>query len=219
MVFVDDEALRGAIAASDTAYRLLVWLGSLVDAERLSASQIEAVLSSPHEAMHFLDTHHNGLPDDIVFGADSREATANILGSYLNVSFDLNHDPGSERRPDPVCGASCPFCWSVRQGPHLTPKRLTKADRRRADRLSAAAVEELTSGGFVVGPAERGPEWRRDAATIAYGNDLVGRAAGSSAGPYALALWRRFAWKKGSRDRGFVFTVASVERARLTFTG
>jgi hypothetical protein len=72
-----------------------------------------------------------------------REITANILGSYLRVSFDLENAPPERRIPDPQCGLGCPWCFHVVRGPHLKPKKVTPRDRRQADAFVRATLGRL----------------------------------------------------------------------------
>lgn len=199
-----------ALEASTTAYGLLIWLGDLVNGESVSPSDARQILSSGEAAQQFLSDHAASIPVGLRSAADELSATAAILGSYLTVSFDLAHEAASERRPDPVCGPGCPWCWHVDKMAHLTTKKPTRMDHKRAESLmlsavtqranaaksqiSDAAIETVLSNSVA------------DAAVAAYADDLVGRASGRMSGPWALVLWRKFAWSGGSPRKDFRLT-------------
>lgn len=209
-----------AIAASERAYGLLLWLGDLVNTDRVSVADAQGILSSPKAATYFLEANSAGIPNGLRSANTALNATGGILGSYLDVSFDLSDETAMVRKPDPVCGPGCPWCWHVEKGPHLTPKKLTTSDRRRADAAIRASVARL-SGTIELSLASPMIEsviaaHPLEAATVAYLDELVGRASGRSSGPWALALWRRIAWEGGSPKRGFRITIDLVDSAEQT---
>lgn len=209
-----------AIAASERAYGLLLWLGDLVNADGVSVPDARRILSSPEAATRFLVAHRASIPTGLRSAYGALNATGGVLGSYLEVSFDLSDETAMVRKPDPVCGPGCPWCWHVEKGPHLTPKKLTTSDRRRADAAIKASVARLSGtielslpSPMIENVIEAHP---LEAATVAYTDELVGRASGRSSGPWALALWRRIAWEGGSPKRGFRITIDLVDSAEQT---
>lgn len=221
MVAVARVDLRRAIEASDRAYGLLIWLGDLVDADKTSVGDARRILASPEVAALFLKRHAASLPADLKPPDDeSEQLTANVLGTYLSVSFELDDEPGEVRRPDPYCGPGCPWCWHVTKGPHLHTKTVGRSDKKRADAASRQALQDLLSEEnlSVVEEELEGllRHRREEAATIAYAQALIDRARGRHSGSTALALWRRFAWRDGSPREGFHFDVDTVEQARAS---
>jgi len=103
---------------------------------------------------------------------------------------------------------------------HLQPKKLTKANKRRAfdlmmDRVAALAKEES----MAVTP-ERcreiagDPATRQSAGFSTYGYWLINRLSGCADGPAVLALWREIAWNKaGSPIKGFSLQCEDFEDA------
>ncbi len=213
--------LSQAVDASNRAYRLLIWLGDLIDAEKTDVGDARRVLASPEGAASFLRRHAASLPNDLKpSDEESEHLTANVLGSYLSVSFDLFDEPPDVGVPDPVCGPGCPWCWHVSKGPHLKTKKVSRADKRRADAASRQALSDLLKE-VDVSAEEEGVERllrerREEAAIIAYAQSLINRVLGHHSGPTALALWRRFAWREGSPRRDFRFDVETVKRARAS---
>lgn len=211
--------LRRAVEASDRAYGLLIWLGDLMDAGKTSVRDARRTLASPEGAAFFLERHAASLPADLKPADDeSQQLTANVLGTYLSVSFELDDEPGDVRRPDPHCGPGCPWCWHVTKGPHLKTKMVGSSDKRRADTASRHALQDLLNEANLSLDEEELESLLRDrreeVAIIAYAQTLIDRARGLQAGPTALALWRRFAWRDGSPRKGFHLDVATVEQAR-----
>lgn len=213
--------LARVIEASDRAYGLLVWLGDLVDANKLSVNDARRVLGSPQGARSFLKRQAASLPSELTpMDEESERQTANVLGSYLSVSFDLLDERQDIRVPDPVCGPSCPWCWHVTKGPHLKTKKLSGSDKRRAETASRNGLQELVGKeGMTLDEdalARLLSECREESAALAYAKDLVDRADGYHHGKTGLALWRMFAWHGGSPRKGFRFDVEFVEGARQT---
>ncbi len=209
--------LSEAIEASDRAYGLLIWLGDLVNDDRVSPADVRKILSAPAAAEAFLLAHDASVPSGLRPNARERPATAFILGSYLTVSFDLADEITHEARPDPSCGPGCPWCWHVERKPHLTTKKLTKTEKQRAQSIMESAVhtraesvqpESVESAVGVVLA-----EHSREVATVAYADELIRRASGQRSGLWALALWRQMAWAGGSPRKGFAFTVDFVVAA------
>lgn len=206
-----------AIDASNRAYQLLIWLGDLVNRESVSPNDTRQILSSAEAAQHFLRDHAASIPAGLRPDETVLAPTAGILGSYLTVSFDLSSDPGFRARPDPICGAGCPWCWHVDRLAHLTTKKLSTRDRHRASAMMRSAVDQRAGSGRSHSSDSAREhvllKQPRDVATIAYADDLIARAAGGTSGPWALALWRKFAWTGGSPRKGFQFTLDVVNAA------
>jgi hypothetical protein len=201
---------------SEVSYGLLIWMGSLVEAGRVSIEETKQILASPESAMSFLTGHRDSLPTEFRPPEGGVQETANVLGSYLRVSFDL--DDTTRRTPDLVCGPTCPWCWTVKTGPHLSPKKTTSADRHKADRLAVREVGRLAESGAVdldeAAVQQVSVALKRESGLLAYADQLVARVDGATPGTEALVLWRRFAWDGGSPIKGFRLTPGDVEMAR-----
>ncbi len=213
------------VVASDRAFGLLVWLGGLVDSGGMRFADVRAVLASPRGAADFVERHSANLPSALTPpDQETARLTANVLGTYLAVSFDLEALPGERRTPDPRCAAGCPWCWQVSKGPHLGVKTLTTKDKLRAAEASMRAVRDLlqqASHGFddeAVTDRVAKPlvvKYQEEAAIIAYASALADRATRGVADSSSLALWRLFAWSNGSPRKSFRLDLPLVERARL----
>ena len=140
---------------------------------------------------------------------------ANLLASYLEVSFELEEQPG--QRFDTSCGCRCPLCRRLAFAGHLKTKKVTSSDKRSANvllrqRLRALAgelavalddahTERLAARGVLL----------EQLALLAWTHELLRRAEGHPSGPEVLALWRLFAWTpEGSPRKGFTLTAAKI---------
>ena len=187
----------------------------------MSVRDARRILASPEGAASFLKRHAASLPTDLEPPDDESEHfAANVLGTYLSVSFELDDEPRDIRRPDPYCGPGCPWCWHVTKRPHLKTKTLSRSDKRRADIAARQALQDLLYEEDLSVDEEQLDKLLRDrkeeAAIIAYARALIDRVRGQHAEPTALALWRRFAWRDGSPRKGFRFDVETVEQARAS---
>lgn len=221
-------ALARALDLQERSYQLLVWMGEAIRRGFIRFNAAHAYATLPEAALAWLQSHYTDLPAK---GRPSREDLvdfSNLFATYLESSFDLTHNPGQKRfSPDAHC--FCPMCSWLVDIPHLTPKRLTAADKRRARDLQLDLVRALAARSSLLLPEGAGerivddPALREDLALATWARALLGRIEGLSEGPAVLALWRRFAWtEQGSPKPSFRPTaegVLAAERAifaRLT---
>lgn len=105
--------------------------------------------------------------------------------------------------------------------PHLTPKKLSAADKKLAENMKRGFLRQLavTAGGSVledeVDRLLQSVELREAVALTTYAHDLLQRLRGIAVGPATLALWRAVAWTpQGSPKKGFVLSVDAVLSAQ-----
>jgi hypothetical protein len=110
--------------------------------------------------------------------------------------------------------------------PHLQTKKITKADKLRADELMIECLVLLAhEHNLRIDPqvAERlakDPRTRRSAGYYTYAHWLILRLAGESDGPSILALWRIIAWDpRGGMRPDFEFRIEDIQAAEATLLG
>jgi len=153
------------------------------------------------------------------FDDDSLANFANLFGSYLVASYDLA--PGTRRMPSPW-GCACPICARIVAAPHLRPKKLRTADKRRARRLMEQTVCDLAGldAEAAIDTLARDEAVASAAAMVAWARCLIERMEGHFVGPEALALWRRFAWEaSGAPKKGFEVSLERVLEAQHGLKG
>jgi hypothetical protein len=124
-----------------------------------------------------------------------------MFSTYLENSFDLIASPGKQLySPDAHC--FCPICSWLVDAPNLKTKRITPADKRRAEKLRMSTLLHIALDNGISLPETTAVELiaddriHEDSALVAYGYDLLSRMSGVANGPAILALWRGFAWTK-----------------------
>jgi hypothetical protein len=215
---MDRTRLEEALDLQRRSYNLLLWLAEAVPRGFISFNTAHDYASSSESAKVWIEEHFDNLP------SGSRPLTcaepvltrfANVFASYLETSFDLAESPGT--RLGTRCGCYCPFCAVVVAAPHLRPKRLSPADKRRARNLQRTCVEQLATKAGLSLTTEAIDEMLGDrdtlerAAMVAYAAQLLSRCEGHYTGPYVLALWRTFAWTaKGSPKKEFKLEMDAI---------
>jgi hypothetical protein len=89
----DMEDVEQAIQCSENAHQLLLWMGSLIDDSKLSLADARCVLSTSDAVHGYLLANAASLPATLRPMEEAINGTANILGTYLAVSFDLQEKP------------------------------------------------------------------------------------------------------------------------------
>ena len=204
------EDLRLALDIHLRSYKLLRWLGRVVDAGEIP---IPRVVSSRHEddvtaaTLDWIEPFHVSFPSEMRPAPDKLREFAAFFGTYLTSSFDVTNDPGVVLRNQYGGTCFCPICARLVNGSHLKAKKLTASDKKRAlslmvDRLAELAHEhdvKLTTSDAEALIAN--PECRIAAAYSTYGYWLIQRTKGVTDGPSILALWRHFAWTEAGSPR------------------
>jgi hypothetical protein len=216
------ERLLLAIKTHSKSYDLLRWIATAIDKGKLSVERAERHSDTPDAAFDWLERNKYFIPPKFLPDRAHFREFANFFWTYVTTSFDVIADPGTRLQPGD-CGCTCPSCARITNAPHLQPKKLAKADKRRADellvgRLAALAEEE----GLSVAPERfvnilADLTTRRIAAFSTYGQWLINRLSGETDGPAILALWREMAWTRaGSPIQGISLQLEDFQRAEKT---
>jgi hypothetical protein len=203
------ERLLLAIDIHSRSYKLLRWIGAAIENGLLPLARAEQHSDTPDAAIEWITKNYQLFPCELMPGESHLREFACFFWTYVTSSFDVVAYPGTLLQPG-NCGCMYPLCARIKRASHLQPKKLSKADKRRAlelmmDRISALAEEERVS----VTPERCGeiasdPLTRRSAGFSTYGYWLINRLTGRTDGPAILALWREIAWNKsGSPIQGF----------------
>lgn len=220
MTLLEPREIERAVDLQRRAYRLLGWMEGAMEKGFIAPHTAHVYASLAASALAWMDEHYLNLPAD---GRPEREdlpAFANLFATYLDSTFDLEANPG-QRLYSPQAHCFCPMCsWMVRV-PHLRPKRIGRAERRRARGLERDALRALADRLGARVPDDRlealldDPALREPRALLAYAVNLLQRLEGISVGPATLALWRGFAWTaKGSPRKGFRLEAAAILEAQ-----
>lgn len=200
-------------------YALLQWMERAMVEGFIAPDAAEHYGSGVAAAYAWLERHWDNLPPAARPERHELLAFSKLFTTYLASTFDLEKAPG-ERLYSPDAHCFCFHCsWFVKT-PHLRPKRLRPADRKRAARMRRDFAEALArEAGVELSPEALAqvcdePASREALAMCAYAVDLSKRLEGIAVGPASLALWRGFAWTaKGSPKKGFVFTTEGALEA------
>lgn len=221
-----------AIDIQSKSYNLLKWIQESLHKGFINTHKVHDWISIPDIAGAWLKEHYKNVPenarppvtDGVIF-----DRYMNYFGSYLHVSFDVDH------QPDPVLRdwdgglagrCPCPCCTYLGPGSHLKTKKVSTADKKLASKLcfhfmkqllidyklaiSDNRVNELLSADNVL----------REAAMCAYICDVEKRSQGGKVGTESLALWRKFAWNNaGSPIHDFVLNTDDVLNAQSDLIG
>jgi hypothetical protein len=216
--------IQRAVSLQSKGYGLLKWIETAIAGGFVSPQAVHAY-SSMHESAHaWLSAHYENLPHDARPERADLEAFGRLFSTYLVNTFDLDANPG-ERRYSSNAHCFCPMCsWMVRI-PHLRPKKLGPADKKRADVLKRAFVRQLAINLGSPKPDHEldallaDSELREIVGLCTYAADLLQRMEGVAVGPASLALWRSFAWTpKGSPKKGFVLSATEIMKAQEALT-
>jgi hypothetical protein len=218
------ERLLLAIDIHSRSYKLLRWIGAAIENCQIPVERAEQHSDSSEAAFEWITENYQFLPLELKSDQAHLREFASFFWTYVTSSFDVIAYPGELLQPGD-CGCTCPMCARITRASHLQPKKLTKADKRRAfelmiDRIAALAEEENVAVTPDCCRALAGdPDTRRSAGYSTYGYWLINRLSGHTDGPAILGLWREIAWnKRGSPIQGFSLRYedsASAERSLL----
>ena len=211
------EQLILAIGIQSQSFQLLRWIGAHLDSGVIALSRAGAHSETPDAAFDWLEQNRMLFPTTLRPDAAHLRQFANFFWTYVTTSFDVVKNPGTLLiAADTGCG--CRMCARISNASHLQPKKLTRGEKFWADelmreRMAALAHEEQ----IPVQPQQclsltENPTTRRAAAFSTYGQWLINRLSGDTAGPAILALWRVIAWTPaGSPVRGFLLKYDDFE--------
>lgn len=218
---LDPSRVTEVLRLQPRVYRLLKWLDQASHRDQFPDATLAALMSPGPASRQTLRDVHRLLPSDArPESLDGLEFSrfANLLQSYFEVSFEYDPSPRDQLRLE---------IWShterdrLHEASHLRPIGVTPDDKQRARQLERACLEQLSALAEIApDPAAldalltQRPR-REQAALVAYVADLIRRCDGLPSGPWAVALWRTFAWTpEGSPRRDFALTEAAVAEAQ-----
>lgn len=209
-----------AVELQAKGYQLLRWLEKALDGGFIAPEAAHRFGTMEESAHAWIDGHYLNLPKAARPEREDLVPFSRLFATYLVSTFDLDANPG-ERLFSPEAHCFCPMCsWMVKM-PHLKPKRLGAADKRRAENMKRAFVHdlgieiELPVSDELVASMARDPSLRDVLGLCAYAVDLLQRLEGVAVGPASLALWRSFAWTaQGSPRKGFVLATNAIMDAQ-----
>lgn len=211
------EEVIQAIDLHECSYNLLLWLGRAVSKGMIIFDRAHEYMDEAEAAQCWIEGHYRNLPANCRPKRDQVPAFARFFATYLTTSFDLVKRPGQQLTSD--CGCYCPLCAYMVAAPNLKAKKLSRRDKERARKIKITALQQLSMEHNAHLDREQieklidSESVARDAALLAYGQQLVARTHGQSHGPAVLALWREFAWDKGSPRKGFTLEAEEILRA------
>ena len=208
---MNETELSNAVEIQQRTYILLNWLNSAIERGYVSLESVRKYASDSTIASEWINEHYLNLPNECrpkSRNPNDIEPYANMLCSYLLASFDTQEQPGKRYVPHDRRNSHSPS--SFVPNPHLRPKKLTRKDKARAQKLKLQYVKELALGCGNPITDERAREIVEDSeareavAMATYGEQLIRRTKGHVEGSAILALWREFAWNaSGSPKKDF----------------
>ena len=206
MPSLDSNRIAHAVDMQQRSYKLLQWMAAAVKNGFISFGTAHDYSNLPDAAAGWIAGHYNNIPDNARVSLDDLPEFTAFFSTYLQNSFDLIASPGKQLySPDAHC--FCPMCSWLVDAPNLKPKKLTTADKRRANKMRANAVSQLAIENSVAVSATSISELLDDinihshSSLLAYGHDLLQRLNGIANGPAVLSLWRGFAWNENGSPK------------------
>ena len=208
--------MRRLVDMQHRSYVLLKWMAKAVSEGFINIETAHDYSTLPEAAAGWIREHYLNIPEHARPPRDDLPAFSAFFSTYLTNSFDLIGNPGKQLySPDAHC--FCPMCSWLVDAPNLKTKKLTPADRRRAQKMRIELLMHVaTQHGLDVAKDEIEEQLNdrqvfEHASLAAYGYDLLQREKGIANGPAVLALWRGFAWNEsGSPKHGFRLKAKSM---------
>ena len=206
MPALDSKQIAHAIDMQERSYRLLQWMANAVKDGFISFGTAHDYSNLPDAAAGWIAGHYNNIPDNARVALDHLPEFTAFFSTYLQNSFDLIASPGKQLySPDAHC--FCPMCSWLVDAPNLKPRKLSTADKRRANKMRVNAVSQLAIDNSMVISTDAISDLLDDAdnqcqaSLLAYGHDLLQRLNGIANGPAVLSLWRGFAWNENGSPK------------------
>ena len=218
----DADRISESVEIHRRSYGLLHWLGGAIERGFISCETAHDYATEAEATEAWIVEHYENLPKAFrppQLTGDPFRRFANFFTSYLTTSFDILENPKQTTKSS--CGVCfCPACTYIGSAPHLRAKKVTPADKRRAEKMKYDYLAQLALDRSARIPQDEiarvlgDASLSRKAALATYGAELLNRCQGRSSGPAALALWRQFAWRTtGSPDREFELRAPDIMAA------
>ena len=202
----DSKEMATVVDLQQRSYRLLRWVATAIREGMINFQTAHQYTSIPDSAESWILGHFDNIPPNARPKRDQLKTFALLFSTYLENSFDLISDPG-KRLYSEGAHCFCPICSWLIDAPNLKPKKLAARDKRRAMKMRASAVLQLSIDNkmkvteFQIDELLAIRANSEDAALVAYGLDLLTRQRGIATGPAVLALWRGFAWHESGAPK------------------
>lgn len=217
-MFVEAD-LRRVLDLQERAYALFQWMGTAIEKGFISFGAAQAHASDTDAARVWMRRHYEDLPSHARPAVEDMDDFMGLFNSFLKTSLTLVEEP-ERRLYSPHAHCFCPWCSWWADIPRIQPKRLSTADKRKAEKMMGVFLEGLAEKkGVGLNPVLtkdflQDARLRERLAICTYGAELFRRMRGDSSGPAGLALWRMFAWlPTGSPRKGFKLTAPLVLEA------
>lgn len=188
------------------SYDLLKWLADAVKKGFVQFDVAHEYSTFPAAAEAWIIGHYLNIPPKARPSREDLGPFCAFFSTFLTNSFDLISTHGKHLySPDAHC--FCPWCSWLIDAPNLHTKKITLADKRRAQKMRLNALMNLGAQfSLDVAQAELNKalgdrQVFEDASLVAYAYDLPLREKGIANGPAVLALWRAFAWNESGSPR------------------
>ena len=203
---LDQTEVRRLVDMQHRSYQLLRWMADAVSQGFVDFTTAHRYTALPEAAAAWILGHYENIPEQARPDRKDMQPFCDFFSTYLTNSFDLISNPG-KRRYSPNNHCFCPMCSWLVDAPHLKTKKLSPADKRRAERMRINAMLNLAAHRHIpINEAQiekllADRQVFEDASLLAYGADLLQRGKGIANGPAVLALWRGFAWQASGSPR------------------
>ena len=214
----DREEIHKSLELQRRGYNLVRWLGGAMAKGVIQFDRAHDYMDEAGAAEEWIRGHYHNLPPSCTVALDQLPAFARFFATYLTTSFELVEHP--RKRVESSCGCYCPICTYIVAAPQLKVRKLVRRDKERARKIKIAALQQLAREHNTELDSRQAetlidsPDSALDISLIAYGQQLLARVKGVSAGPAVLALWREIAWdKRGAPKKNFELAADDILRA------
>ncbi len=157
MRLLDASDLESALEIHKRCYRMLGWIEDALREDLPVFLEEHGPMDDVEAAERFLKANASFMPAQIrpheVDDPAALRAYANYFATYLEVSFDVDPDPGLTRVPLNPRGCTCELCSLLVKAHAFRPKRVTSHMKARARTLASDVLASLGRlSGDVVDP-------------------------------------------------------------------
>jgi len=216
---LDMTAIARALRLAEMGHELMKWLGDRERAAGPSFDLVQDAMSVPEAAREWVTRNYAALPARCRPPREELASFANLVGTYLETSFELV--PG-RRRFEGGRGCHCTCCAALADMSSLKTKTLDRHDKEDARklmrRLARDRAQALGRGEAIDDAAldriVADARLREPLAMVTWARELLARLEGRTAGAPVLALCRMFAWRPtGSPKPDFAITADAIAAA------
>jgi hypothetical protein len=209
----DLQTMTRLVDMQNRSYELLKWLVWAASRGIVSLESARAFASLPKAAESWLSQHLANVPEHARPNRSDIAPFCEFFSTYLSNTFELESHSGN----------AIPGGRYLADAPKLKIRKLTSADKRRADRMRVAGLANLAAEMRTTIDEPRieslcdDPKYEAMTSLYAYGRDLQIREKGIASGPGVLGLWRGFARDStGSPLPQFRLTAEMIVEAERT---